>query len=151
MMDIAAITDALESHAAALGYFERVNFAQLTNQPGNGLGCSIWADAIGPARGSSGLDSTSSKLNFMVRLYTSAAAEPIDAIDPEMLRATSALMAAYSGDFDLGGTIRNVDLLGQFGVPLSGQAGYLELDGKMYRVMTITLPLIVNDVWDQVS
>ncbi|MET8987757.1 hypothetical protein ABZW49_20110 [Nonomuraea wenchangensis] len=75
--------------------------------------------------------------------------EPADAIDPAMLAALDALMSAYSGDFDLGGRIRNVDLLGQTGPPLSAQAGYLEQDGNTYRVFTVTLPLLINDVWDQ--
>jgi hypothetical protein len=60
-------------------------------------------------------------------------------------------MAAYSGDFELGGNVRNVDLLGQASEGLTAQAGYLEQDGKLYRVMTINLPLIVNDVWNQVA
>jgi hypothetical protein len=42
-----------------------------------------------------------------------------------------------------------VDLLGQFGTPLSAQAGYVNQDGRLFRIMTITLPLVVNDVWGQ--
>jgi hypothetical protein len=42
-----------------------------------------------------------------------------------------------------------VDLLGSAGAPLSAQAGYLNQDGRLFRVMTLTLPIIVNDVWDQ--
>ena len=35
------------------------------------------------------------------------------------------------------------------GVALRARAGYLPLDGNTYRVLTITLPLIVDDVWDE--
>jgi hypothetical protein len=33
---------------------------------------------------------------------------------------------------------------------LSAQAGYINQDGKLMRVMTIMLPLVVNDAWVQV-
>ena len=58
-------------------------------------------------------------------------------------------MTASSGDLDLGEEVRCVDLLGQTGRALSAQAGYLEQDSKLFRVVVITLPLIVNDLWDQ--
>ena len=46
--------------------------------------------------------------------------------------------------------MRCVDLLGQAGVPLSARAGYLEMDdGAVYRVVTLTVPVLVNDLWSQ--
>lgn len=149
-LNISGILDGVVSHAMALGMFERVNQHEPKNNPGLGLTCAVWVDRIGPAPTGSGLQSTTALLVFSVRVYTSMLAEPQDMIDPNITAAVDALMAAYSGDFDLGGTVRNVDLLGQAGTPLSAQAGYLNLDGKLYRVMTITLPVVVNDVWDQV-
>ena len=74
-----------------------------------------------------------------------------DAIDPEIMNAVDVLFAAYSGDFDLGGTVRNVDLEGATGPGLSAQAGYLNQDGKLMRIMDITLPVIVSDLWTQVA
>lgn len=150
-MDINGITDALVSHAVALGLFQRVNMFEPTNQPGNGMTCAIWADEVLPVAEVSGLDATSAKLTFMVRFFKSMQTEPLDMIDPELVSATDVLLNAYSGDFDLSGTIKQVDLLGQHGTPLSGRAGYLNMDAKMFRVMTITLPLVVNDAWNQVS
>jgi hypothetical protein len=32
---------------------------------------------------------------------------------------------------------------------MTARAGYINQDNKMYRVMTITLPLVVNDTWLQ--
>jgi hypothetical protein len=58
-------------------------------------------------------------------------------------------MAAYSGDFTLGDVVQEVDLLGEVGVPLRAQAGYITINQTMYRCMDITLPLIVNDLWSQ--
>jgi hypothetical protein len=77
--------------------------------------------------------------------------EPQDDIDTDILNATDLLMNEYSGDFELGGNVREVDLLGEFGDSLSSQAGYVTIGGTMFRVMTITLPVIVNDAWNQVA
>jgi hypothetical protein len=90
-------------------------------------------------------------VEFTLRMFSNMLQEPQDAIDPEMLRSVDVLMGAYSSDFDLGGTVRNVDLLGAHGVGLSAVAGYLSVDNKMFRVVDVTLPLIVNDVWEQVA
>lgn len=148
-LDIRTILDAVETHALASGYFQAVNGHEPKSAPQNGLTCAVWVEQIGPARGGSGLSSTSTRLALFVRLYTPMIQEPEDAIDPALMDALDALMAAYSGDFTLGGLVRQVDLLGIYGDPLGASAGYLTTSGAEYRVMTITLPLVVNDLWSQ--
>jgi hypothetical protein len=147
-MDVSTLFDRMESHAAALGAFDRINTHEPVNAPGGGYTTAIWVNRLDPVS-SSGLDSTSVRVEFYIRIYTSRQMEPLDAMDPEVLKRTDLLMAQYTNDFDLGGAVRNVDLLGQHGTPLSAAAGHLNLGGILYRVMTITLPLIVNDVWEQ--
>lgn len=149
-LNVGSILDSVVSHAMTLGVFETVNQHEAINPPGNGYRASVWIDSIAPVPGASGLNSTTVRLAYMLRIYTAQVLSDPDAMDPGLVAATDALMAEYTGDFDLNGTIRNVDLLGEGGVPLSAQAGYLNMDGKIYRVMTITLPLIVNDLWTQV-
>jgi hypothetical protein len=149
MIDINAITDAVVSRALALGLFDRVNAHEPKAAPGSGVTAAAWVDRIEPANGGSGLNATTVRLAFNVRLFMSMLAEPQDAIDPAMMAGVSALMDAYTGDFDLGGLIRDVDVLGQFGTGLSAQAGYVSQDKRLYRVFTITLPLIINDVFAQ--
>src|SRR5919106_446056 len=97
----------------------------------------------------SAVESTTARLALYVRLYSSLVQDPPDAIDPDLMTALDALMAAYSGDFELAGEVRQVDLLGHYGDPLGARAGYLAEAGAEYRVMTIILPLIVNDLWNQ--
>jgi hypothetical protein len=150
-VQVAAIFDAVLSHPMALGKFERVNGHEPKNAPGLGLTAAVWLDGIRPVPAGSGLAETTGVLVFNVRIYGSMTVEPQDGIDPNIAAAAIALFAAYSGDFDLGGTVRNIDLLGQAGPPLAGQAGYLNQDGKLYRVFTLVLPVIVNDMWDQVA
>lgn len=147
--DVQGIVDAVQSHAAASGWFEAVNGHEPKNRPtSRGVSAAVWADTIQPVQ-SSGLASASALLVLNVRLYTSMLQEPQDAIDPTMLSAVSALMAAYAGDFTLGGLVREVDLFGASGVMLTAKAGYLTQDQTMFRVFTITLPLIINDAWDE--
>lgn len=148
-LETLAILEALESHAVASGHFERVNRHEPKNAPGNQLTAAIWVQRIAPAALASGLAATAALLVVNVRVYSNMLAEPQDAIDPNVMGAVDALMTAYSGDFTLDGLVRNVDLLGAHGEGLSAQAGYLEQDKKMFRIVTLTVPLVVNDVWSQ--
>jgi hypothetical protein len=150
-LDASGILDAVVSHAAASGYLDRVNTHEPKSAPGNGLSAAVWVQNLGPAVGASGLQSTSGLLTVWLRVYSNMIQEPQDSIDPNVLIAVDALMAAYSGDFQLGGKVRNIDLLGQASDGLSAQAGYLEQDHKMYRVMTISIPMIINDIWEQTA
>lgn len=149
-MNIAALTDALISHAGATGYFDRLNGHEPKNRNavGPGLTGALWLQALAPVK-ASGLAATSGRLEYTLRIYTSMTAEPQDGIDPAVLAAADAMFAAYSGDFNLSGLIRCVDLLGAHGAPLGAQAGYLDLGGQLFRVFDITLPLIINDLWAQ--
>jgi hypothetical protein len=151
MMDITGIVNQVVSHAASTGLFERVNTHEPKNAPGNGLTCAVWADQITPVAAASGLDATTGSVILNVRLYTSMLQQPYDAIDPNLVAAVDTLMSAYSGAFTLNGEVRNVDLLGAHGTQLSARAGYINQDGKVYRVMTIMLPLIINDLWLQAA
>ncbi|MFD5697444.1 hypothetical protein [Streptomyces lasiicapitis] len=148
-LDITALLDAVVSHALASGRFEMVNQHEPKNAPSTGgLTAAVWVDDTMAIRGS-GLDSVSALLVFNVRVYTSAQQEPADAIDPAVVAAVDALCRAYAGDFTLGDLVRHVDLLGVYGQPLRARAGYLSQDGVPFRVMTIWLPCVVNDLWTE--
>jgi hypothetical protein len=148
-LDATGIFDALISHAEATGLFETVNGHEPKSSPGKGLSAAVWVARIEPARASSGLSATSALVTCTVRIFSDMLAEPQDGIDPAVVEATDALMNAYSGAFTLGGLIRNVDLLGQTRNPLFAQSGYITVSGRMFRIMDITVPMIVSDVWEQ--
>jgi hypothetical protein len=143
------ILNAVVSHAASLGHFDKVNQHEPKNAPGNGFTAAVWLQAIDPAPTVSSIVATSARLAWNIRLYQNFIAKPEDLIDIRMLRAACDLIQAYHEDFTLGGLVRNVDLLGEVGIPLSGKAGYLPMDNKLYRTIDVTVPLIVNDVWIQ--
>ncbi|MER5559705.1 hypothetical protein ABT071_13975 [Streptomyces sp. NPDC002506] len=146
----ASILDGLVSHALSLGRFERVNEHEPKNAPGSGLTCSIVVDQISPIQ-ASGLAATSARLSFTMHLFASMAAASDDLVDRQLLAALDELFTAYTGDFTLGGLLRMVDVLGAYGTGLEATAGYLNSGGQDFRVFTITLPVIVNDLWEQTA
>jgi hypothetical protein len=148
--DPAATQDVIVSHAKKLGVFDRVNAHEPKSAPGRGLSCAIWAASIDPVQ-TSGLASTSVRVVYSIRVYVNMTREPQDAIDRDVLAAVAKLMAAYSADFTLDDEAREIDLLGSYGIALSAQAGYLNQDNRLFRVMTISLPIIFNDVFEQVA
>jgi hypothetical protein len=147
-----ALFAALVTDAEVTGLFEVVNTHEPKSAPQNGLNCSIWADTIKPVK-AGGLNQTSGLVSFFVRIYNSMLAEPQDDIDPAILAAAGVLMNTYSGDFQLataaGVDVRMVDLLGAYSDGLSAQAGYMSIDSKMFRVMVISLPVVLNDMFPQ--
>lgn len=153
-LDFTALIGAVESHAQQLGVFDQVNGHEPVSgaTPGNGITFAVWYQHIGPDPTASGLSATSALVTMQARLYTPANQQPYDAIDPAVASATTLLMAALSADFDLGGLVRNIDLLGSTGTGLSAEAGYVTTpDNTQLRVMTVTIPCIVNDVWLQAA
>jgi hypothetical protein len=149
------VFDAVVSDVQASGYFKRVNQHEPKRKPQTDLTAAVWVADIEPISGAagSGLANTSARVIFTVRIYSNMLKEPQDMIDPQLMRAVSSIMRRYHDDFDFGLTdlVRNVDLLGMFGVKLKAITGYLEQDGTMFRIADITVPVIVNDVWPQVN
>ena len=150
-LDFLAIRDALVSLAQQTGRFTGgVAKHEPTSKPA-GVHAALWLDTITPVPDASGLASVTVRLAFLCRVYLSAASEPYDDIDAKGLAAADRTMAGWAGDFNLGGTARNVDIKGRHGTGLSGQAGYQKIGDTLFRVFTITVPVIVNDVWEEVA
>jgi hypothetical protein len=141
----------ITSHALATGLFRSVNFHEPKSAPGTGLRLAVWADAIEPIGAASGLAAASGYVTVLARVYGNALTRPEDELDPKIMGAVTTLIGAYCGDFDFGETVRNVDILGAYGRKLMAQAGYVTIASTMYRVFTITLPVVVNDMWNEVG
>lgn len=149
-VELGVLMDAVETHLATSGWFDRIARHEPKSAPGAGLSAAMWFQRVSPAPFGSGLHATSGRVELVVRLYANMLADPQDAIDVGVYRATDALIAAFSADFTLGGAVRNVDLLGAHGEPMQALAGYLNQAGTLYRVFDVMVPLIVSDMWPQV-
>lgn len=147
-LEIQGILDIVASHAMATGFFDSFNQYESKLAPSNRLSGATWVEKIGPIR-SSGLASTSIRLELTVRIYSGTLIAPYDDIDPNLTRALDVLMRAYCGDFELGSQVRHIDIFGAHGQPLESRSGYLNIDGKEFRVFSVRLPLIVDDLWVQ--
>src|SRR5260221_632719 len=147
-LDVRAIYNAVQSNALTLGYFESVRSHEAINPPGNGLHVDIMATSVAPSAGS-GLAAEAIIITLLVRVRCAADQEPRDDIDPNLMTATTALIAQYAGSFSLGSNARNIDLFGQESRGVVATAGYINMSNKLYRVMDITLPIIINDAWTE--
>lgn len=149
-LDVAGIVSKVSSHLKSLGIFQSVTTHEPKSAPKKGMTASLWVENVGPVPGISSLAKTSVRVELSVRIHAPMLTEPQDAIDLDMLRAVDAVMNSFTGDFTLGGAVQSVDLLGAYGTALSSSSGYIDMNNVMFRVMVITVPLIVIDNWDQV-
>lgn len=151
-----AIIDAVRSHALRTGLFGQETGHDPGNAPGRGLSTAVVVRSLRTYAGGSGLASTAMRLELAVRVYLPVETRRPDEVEPELVAAVDALMAAYMGDFELGGRVKNVDVFGMAGGDGVGAVfNYIEFagDGRgrgaLYRFGEITLPLICNDLYEQ--
>lgn len=144
--DFQDLISAVISQAKSLGVFDSFNGSQPTSVPNTGMTFAVWAQEIAPDPVASGLAATAADIELNVRLYMALNPQAPDTIDPAMMNATSKLLAAYNGNFTLDGLVRNIDVLQAKAV-----AGYIDQSGQILRVITISLPIVINDLWEQVA
>jgi hypothetical protein len=150
-LDLLAYRSAAMSHAQALGVFVQVLDHEPVSAPGSGLIYALWVTDVAPIPARSGLNSVSVRLELNGRVFMPADTEPQGDVDTTVTDAVNGLMNAYAGDFELGGTVAEVDLLGMYGALLRARFGYTRLDSTTYRVATLTIPLVLNDVWTEAA
>lgn len=146
---IAALFDQVTSRAQALADFETLIAHEPKAAPVSCPALAFWWAGIGPARGFSGLDATSTRCEFRARVYLDALAKPEDATEQKLLYLSAQVMGAYSAAFTLGGVAVAVDLLGAWGSPLEASPGWLEHDSKPFRVSEITVPVLLDGTFMQ--
>ncbi len=145
MIDFARLMNAVRDHLLSLGAFERVTTHEPKNAPGKGLTASLWIDGLAPA--TSGLAATSIALIWNLRVYNPAIHDDADIIDPTVWQAVALFMQSISSDFTLGGLARHVELTGDLG--MTGSAGYLTQDSRIYRIVDVLFRSVHNDAWEQ--
>ena len=143
--------DNVVSVPQSLGIFENVIGWEPKSAPTARTTCAVWLTDVKPFPGGSGVNKTTGIVTFTVRVYIPMLSEPLDGVEKDLLNAVSSLMTAFSGDFELDASVRNVDLLGATGVALSARTGYINIDGVLFRSATLTVPLIINDIWSQTA
>jgi hypothetical protein len=148
---ITALVAQVQTHCLNIGQFTGVLTHEAKSKPGNAVSAEIWGMTLHPSAQVSGLAETAGVVTFHIRIRTPMLQKPEDGIDIRLLAATSALIGEYSGNFTLAGSVMAIDLLGMHGESLSANLGYLEQDGTLFRVSTLTLPIVIDGLWNQAA
>jgi hypothetical protein len=142
---VQALFDALKSAVQQTALFQAVDMHEPVSPPGVRLYCSIIFAGLKPVT-SSGLNVTSGQVTFDMRIWSKAQQRPLDKIDPEIVAAAATVIGVLSGELTLGETVRDIDLLSMSGTP-----GWVEFNGEQFRVMSISIPIVINDLFEQVA
>jgi hypothetical protein len=131
---------------------EVIDHEPLSAPDGEGvIACVFPSDPMGPLAESSGLAAADARLVLTVRLMYDAMVQPQGVMprgrEIELLEAFDRLMDALCADLTLGGDARSIDVLGESGEGLAGQFGYATIDRTTFRIVDVTVPVMINNVW----
>jgi len=127
--------------------FDKVAQQEPANSPGKGIYAALWFDDIRPSADLSSLSKMGMLYTYNVRMYRSVNTSPGDSIDPDLVAATDAVLAAIAADSLLGGTAYVVDLLGAHSGGVQATTDYVDFGANAwYRVVDLTLPIVVDGV-----
>tara|TARA_R110002020_G_scaffold393611_1_gene603772 strand:+ start:69 stop:524 length:456 start_codon:yes stop_codon:yes gene_type:complete len=142
--DASNTLDAVAGHLLASGYLRDVMIGEPKSPPsGDQLTASVFLNSISVAEVTLGTTIESHVLTL--RIFRNMLAEPTETMEKEFAKAVSSILSDIIGEFDLGGSVRSIDVAGIYGSSIAVSYGYLDLGGTMFRIADITLPLIVDD------
>lgn len=159
-LDLKTLNQAILTHAGVSGQVDYVFGAPAEKTVGNGVSFELYLSTIQPYAAGSGLASVAVVVVQNVVLAMNDDPGHVDDIarediDPRMAEAADAMCRIYANHFTLGGLIRNVDIFGAAGQgSLGARAGWAYKggpEGPRRRIMAITLPMIINDLWDEAA
>lgn len=152
-LDIRTQRAAVLAVPLASGLFTSVAGHEPKAPPQRGLTAALWIQELRPIPPRSGLAVTSALVRWWLRINLNMLHEPQDDIDELCTNATTHLINEYTGGFTLGGAFGsgggNIDLLGAHGEPLGAVGGHIPMGNQMMRVMTVNIPCVCNDVFEQ--
>lgn len=153
-IDTYEVISAVNTVIAGTGVFD----ARLDHEPKSAPSIEGWTwacyvDRWIPLSSRSGLAATSMLLALKGRVYKSFIAQPEDDIDKDMLARVDAVHREFQRNLNLGFDRDTVgvelDLLGSVTTGLSTILGYINLDGKIFRVADTAIPIMVPTYYPQ--
>ena len=146
--NIKATLDAISSHIARTGYVNDVRIGEPVSPPDaiEKMHAAIYMASAGVV--SLTLSTTIEVHSVVVRLYRRAAfgqGDDAGQVEAEMALAVSQVTSNLVGEFDLGATMRNIDIAGQYGQTLSATWGYITIGNTVFRTVDLTVPLVVDE------
>ena len=145
--DTSSTMDAVASHMTRSGYFPGgVQIGEYTSPP-DAIGTQL-AGAIFMMNSSIVLlfaDGGTREVHvLMLRVYSDFK-DQTNTNEKRLALSVNQIASNILADSDLGSTIMSVDVTGQYGTGVSMEWGQLTISDRMYRVVDITLPFIVDD------
>jgi len=136
------IMERLRSFLAASGRFTGgTSIGEPKAPPGKGSYAAVILGPIVPTELAAG-GAVSGRIDLIVRIYRDAINEPLEDTEFTMAQTILELFEDFCGDFDFGdANVRNLLPLDMAATP-----GYQTIGNIMYRVVDITVPLMVNDL-----
>lgn len=130
----------IQNHLTASAIFADVQIGEPMSAPDTGD--KAWAAILlGPRRILETTLATSiEERSVIIRIYINVKREPQQDIEFEMDEIASDTLSRLGGDFELGGDIRQIWVVGMTGAP-----AYQTVGVNMYRLMDIMVPMIVDD------
>jgi hypothetical protein len=150
-VNAAATLGRLRDHARAVGTvkFEVARVGEFKQAPPPGLCFAVWAQNLGVSPVGSGLATSAGLLRATARLYFPLKHKPEDDTELKTLAGADGYLDRINGDFTLGGTVRNIDILGEVGDQPAWDFGHVSIDNQLFRIADLNLNVIFNDAWTQ--
>ena len=138
--------EAIQSHVNSSGYVSECIIGEYTSAPmPSGLGI---AASVIPMREETvmAFGATTRELHtVLLRLYRDWLSEPASSRDLPLEEAKGVILANLKGDLDLEGAAMSLDIAGMHSGGYSADWGRVEIGSTIFRVIDMTLPVIVDD------
>jgi len=145
VFNLTATLKSVESHLRSSGYASSVVVGEPKSamEAGPRVTAAVWTVSATIVALTAGNETI--ELHVLnVRLYADAFTESPETLELAIVNAQSQVAAKLLADANLNSSVRSIDAGGQYGVQFEGQYGYAEVSGKMYRIVDLTLPFIVD-------
>ena len=134
----------IQSYLAASGEFVTVELGEPEAVArGDGLTAAIWVSGTRIALTT--LTKVTKVYDANIRVYRDMLGEPTEGIEIGLAKVVQDIASDLLGDYDLGATVRDIDACGQYGTPLRAEWGHDVVAGVVFRVVDMTIPIVVND------
>jgi hypothetical protein len=144
--EIGSTLHAIETYVQKLGLFQTVQIGEPKSPPGQGIHAAIFMTSVSVNMVYAGGDTRENHV-VTVRVYKDMLAEnyePQQNLESDLASVLSKLMSNLLGDTDLESTVMSIDAAGMDGSSMNANFGYVDVGGSMYRIVDVTVPLIVN-------
>jgi len=144
--DISNSLHAMETYCENLGLFQTVQIGEPKSPLGQGYHVAIFMASVSISAVYAGGDTRENHV-VTVRIYRDMLAEqsnPQLNLETDMASVLSKLIGNLLGDTDLESTVMSIDAAGMDGGAVTSTFGYADVGGTMYRIVDISIPMIVN-------